>query len=105
MPETAADLAFVHAHATGTAHDRYERAAIRAVAGPTVPIFSHKRWLGHSLGAAGLLSVALSALCHRRGLLPGGEAFTGNHSITVAQGFGGHIGVVGLRGCHYTPGL
>jgi 3-oxoacyl-(acyl-carrier-protein) synthase len=92
-------MAFVHAHATGTAHDGYEREAIRAVCGDAVEVFSHKGWLGHSLGAAGLVSVALSAMCHERGeTWTGVKVGAGAASLTVGQGFGGHVGVVRLRG-------
>jgi hypothetical protein len=92
-------LAFIHAHATGTAHDRFELAAIQAAVPPTTPVFSSKRWLGHSLGAAGLLSAALSLRCHQRGeTLDGRPVPAGSSSLTIAQGFGGHIGIVRLRG-------
>jgi 3-oxoacyl-[acyl-carrier-protein] synthase-1 len=95
----AADgLAFVHAHATGTGHDAFERAAIQAVCGAHVPTFSHKAWLGHALGAAGLVSVALSALCHQQGrTLEGLPIAPQRPSLTIAQGFGGHIAVARLR--------
>ena len=92
-------LAFIHAHATGTAHDAHELAALHDVFGKSVPIFSHKKNLGHSLGAAGLLSVALSALSHHHGETPIGTAVSGDStSLTIAQGFGGHIGIIALRG-------
>jgi len=92
-------LAFVHAHATGTEHDDYELHAIRSVVAPRLPVFSSKGFLGHSLGAAGLVSVALSVQCH-----VGGSTLTGDYiapdttSLTIAQGFGGHIGIVRIRG-------
>lgn len=87
---------FIHAHATGTAHDAYERAAIRDCA-PGVDYFSSKYWLGHSLGAAGLVSLALSALCHRNGrILTGRSLPEQSRSVTIAQGFGGHIGIATL---------
>jgi 3-oxoacyl-[acyl-carrier-protein] synthase II len=98
----AGGVSFVHAHATGTGHDRYELEAIRAaVGGGNVPTFSSKGHLGHSLGAAGLVSLVLSAISHARG-----ETFLGYPvlprdgaaSLTVAQGFGGAIGVVRLQG-------
>jgi hypothetical protein len=90
---------FIHAHATGTAHDAYELAAIRSIFGASVPVFSHKKWLGHSLGAAGLVSVVISALCHRHRRMPHGDTVPpAARSITIAQGFGGHVGVVALRG-------
>ena len=91
------DVAFVHAHATGTAHDQFELAAVRSIF-PETPVFSHKRWLGHSLGAAGLVSVVLSAMSHRAGRTPQGTPVgTETRSLTIAQGFGGHIGVVSLK--------
>ncbi len=91
------DLAFVHAHATGTGHDQYELAAIRTLF-PQTPVFSHKRWLGHSLGAAGLLSIVLSAMSHSTGRTPDGVSVNaGARSLTIAQGFGGHIGIVSLK--------
>ena len=90
-------VAFIHAHATGTGHDQYELAAIRSVF-PEVPVFSHKRWLGHSLGAAGLVSVVLSAMGHQAGRTPDGVPVgKGARSLTIAQGFGGHIGAVSLK--------
>jgi 3-oxoacyl-(acyl-carrier-protein) synthase len=94
--------AFVHAHATGTLHDAYEMAAIRETFGDErggVPVFSHKKWLGHSLGAAGLVSVVISAMCHAKGRTVEGDVVgRGARSVTIAQGFGGHVGVVGLCG-------
>lgn len=92
-------LAFVHAHATGTAHDGYELAAIRSTCGQSVPVFSHKKWLGHSLGAAGLVSACLSIQCHQHGqTLDGTRINPSDSSLTIAQGFGGHIGLIRLRG-------
>jgi 3-oxoacyl-(acyl-carrier-protein) synthase len=88
---------FVHAHATGTQHDRQELAVIRKICGPEVKVFSHKFWLGHLLGASGLAALALSAMCHWRNSTPGGETLRkDSRSITIAQGFGGHIGVCAL---------
>ncbi len=95
----AKELAFVHAHATGTGHDRYELEAIRAVVGREVPVFSSKGFLGHSLGAAGLVSVALSVQCHRKRVTLFGQPLERDStSLTVAQGFGGHAGIVRVRG-------
>ncbi|MEI8195418.1 MAG: beta-ketoacyl synthase N-terminal-like domain-containing protein, partial [Phycisphaerae bacterium] len=108
---------FVHAHATGTAHDQHELEAIRTVLpnahverpgqhlSDALPVvFSHKRHLGHSLGAAGLTSVVLSAFCHQAGHTYGGTPLHGaageraGRSISISQGFGGHIGLAVLRG-------
>jgi 3-oxoacyl-[acyl-carrier-protein] synthase II len=91
--------AFVHAHATGTTHDAYELQAIRAICGGRPEVFSHKAALGHSLGAAGLVGVVLSAQCHARcQTLTGLPVPPGSASLTIAQGFGGHVAVVRLRG-------
>ncbi len=95
--------AFVHAHATGTAHDLHEMAAIRSVFSE-VPVFSHKFWLGHSLAAAGLLAAGLSTLAHQHGVTPTGIVVNpAARSVTIAQGFGGHISVLGLRGSGQRP--
>jgi 3-oxoacyl-(acyl-carrier-protein) synthase len=91
--------AFVHAHATGTAHDAYELAAIRAACGQSPEVFSHKAFLGHTLGAAGLVSLVLSAQCHaHRTTLLGTPISPDATSLTIAQGFGGHIALARLRG-------
>lgn len=108
---------FVHAHATGTAHDQHELEAIRSVLPGTQVerlgvrvadgwpmVFSHKRHLGHTLGAAGLISVVLSAFSHQAGHTYGGTPLRGagggraGRSISMSQGFGGHIGLAVLRG-------
>ncbi len=89
------DMDFVHAHATGTRHDAHELAAI-ATLGPTY-VFSHKRFLGHCLGASGLVGLVLSAMCHRRHMTLLGDLLPcRSTSLTLAQGFGGHIGAVRL---------
>ena len=89
---------FVHAHAAGTRNDPIELAAIRHVFGPAPEVFSCKQWLGHSLGAAGLISLVLSALCHEhRQTLTGHTLPAASRSITIAQGFGGHIAMCELK--------
>lgn len=87
---------FVHAHATGTRHDAHELSAIQ-IARPQY-VFSHKRFIGHSLGASGLVGLVLSAMCHERQMtLLGDPLPRDSASLTLAQGFGGHIGAVRLR--------
>jgi 3-oxoacyl-[acyl-carrier-protein] synthase II len=110
----------VHAHATGTRlNDPIELAAIEeqiadgqiADIRPTW-IYSHKGALGHSLGAAGLISVVLNVESHRRGIilpnvqtrnpierrrgLLGREPAKTDvrRSIAIASGFGGPIAVI-----------
>lgn len=109
----------LHAHGTGTAaNDPLELATFDEAARswPHGPIlYSHKGSLGHSLGAAGLVSVALNALCHRQGLVPPNvrttEPLPSDHvtisptavrrrvsrSLVAAMGFGGSIAAVTLQ--------
>jgi 3-oxoacyl-[acyl-carrier-protein] synthase II len=108
----------VHAHGTGTkANDEAELAAIESALGdqPTLPsVFSHKAALGHSLGAAGLLSVVLNCQAHATGTVPPnaqtlnplcaeGVSVSRNtvhhpvkRSLAIAAGFGGATAVVSL---------
>jgi 3-oxoacyl-[acyl-carrier-protein] synthase II len=108
----------IHAHGTGTEHnDATELAVLEQICGGggVAPnLFSHKGALGHSLGAAGLVSVALNVMAHRNGVIPP-NAQTHHpmpmkhvvlrdktvrrdvrNSIAVAAGFGGQIAAVGL---------
>src|SRR5204862_7358830 len=65
----------VHAHATGTEmNDPIELAAIESALpadqDPPAILYSHKGALGHSLGAAGLVSVVLNCMSHHKGVVP-----------------------------------
>ncbi len=130
----------VHAHATGTIqHDPVELAALESVLFPPLPVlrrfpqdgvgvlaehpkdltaatpilYSHKAALGHSLGAAGLVSVVLNCLAHRTGVIPGNVNTTQplqtrltinrepqtrpiQTSIATATGFGGALAAIAL---------
>lgn len=101
----------IHGHATGTiTNDPVELAALMEIFGDESHppcVYSHKGALGHSLGAAGLLAVAINVLCHRNGIVPGNIktvfplpaagleiSRTPTHrsvkrSIALAAGFGG----------------
>jgi 3-oxoacyl-[acyl-carrier-protein] synthase II len=109
----------IHAHGTGTIlNDPVELAAINnaIAAHAAVPeIYSHKGALGHSLGASGLVSVALNYLIHSQGLvapnvktaspIPSGRLCIQQsivhrqvkRSVAIAAGFGGAIAAVTLR--------
>jgi 3-oxoacyl-[acyl-carrier-protein] synthase II len=107
---------FVHAHATGTEqHDPVELAALESTLLPdnAPPIYSHKAALGHSLGAAGLVSVVLNCLVHRTSTIPPNVNTTDplparlpihrncqslpiHRSVAIASGFGGALAVVSL---------
>ncbi len=92
-------VAFVHAHAAGTHHDQVELAAIRRACGAEPAVFSHKRWMGHTLGASGLVGLVISTMCHAKAQLPDGQRISSPaRSITIGQGFGGHIGMCVLTG-------
>jgi 3-oxoacyl-[acyl-carrier-protein] synthase II len=111
----------IHAHGTGTrSGDPIELAAIEdhfadraGGAGPPC-LYSHKAALGHSLGAAGLVSVVLSYLSHVRGVIPRNVKTTKplattnvilsrspvhrpvQRSLVTAAGFGGATAAVTL---------
>jgi 3-oxoacyl-[acyl-carrier-protein] synthase II len=108
----------IHAHGTGTIqNDEIELSAIEdCIEGMTRPkpaLYSHKGAIGHSLGAAGLISIVLNRLCHGKGLVPPSAATNTvkmrsvsmprelegrsiKRSIAMAAGFGGAIAVVSL---------
>jgi nodulation protein E len=69
-----ADIDYINAHGTGTtANDRTETIAIRKVFGAhadKVAVTSSKSVLGHSLGAAGALELAATALAIRNETIP-----------------------------------
>ncbi len=110
------DCDLVHAHATGTiVNDPVELAAIAAAAQSRPWLYSHKGALGHSLGAAGMVSVVLNCLSHLHGKVPpnvrsteplamNGLRFSStevvqvpvNRSVAVAAGFGGPLAVIGF---------
>jgi 3-oxoacyl-(acyl-carrier-protein) synthase len=104
----------IHAHATGTSvNDPAELSAIETIAGESRPVlYSHKAALGHSLGAAGLISVVINCLCHIHGRVPANVRSTSplpmkdlqfsnncvdrriSRSLAIAAGFGGPLAVV-----------
>ena len=109
------DIDLVHAHGTGTiTNDPVELAAIDDTVRGTPNVFSHKAALGHSLGAAGLISVVLNCIAHERGAVPPNvrterplkvhrvkiarhaTARDVRRSVAIAAGFGGPTAVVGL---------
>lgn len=110
----------VHAHGTGTpTNDATELSAIESVVGvgqetdPPV-VYSHKGALGHSLGAAGLVSVVLNTRMHACGIVPPNvrtlrpiktsltltcdqQRRAVRTSLVTAAGFGGATAVVTLH--------
>jgi 3-oxoacyl-[acyl-carrier-protein] synthase II len=108
----------IHGHGTGTiANDAIELNAIDAACqgmADRPALYSHKGAIGHSLGAAGLVSLAINCLMHREGIVPPNvnlnqplsarnvELKTASsqrsvgRSLALAAGFGGPTAVVSL---------
>jgi len=111
-------FAAVHPHAPGTAeHDDAEAAVLARVLGqPDEPpaAYAVKGALGHTLGASGLVSLVVAALCARAGRHPGmpwlanpiaapglridpaGAALTAGPHAVFAAGFGGAVAAAAL---------
>ena len=69
----AADIDYVNAHGTGTeANDAAESRSLRRLFGDTTPISSIKSFLGHTLGASGVLELIASLLLAGDGVVPHG---------------------------------
>lgn len=109
---TAAEIAFVNAHGTGTAdNDRVESRVLAALL-PVVPFLSTKGHTGHCLGAAGGIEAALTVACLERREIPASIGFaesdpelpatpvtqattvTGDLAISQSLAFGGNNSVL-----------
>uniref|UniRef100_UPI00333F2909 beta-ketoacyl-[acyl-carrier-protein] synthase family protein n=1 Tax=Castellaniella defragrans TaxID=75697 RepID=UPI00333F2909 len=70
----AADVGYINAHATGTlVGDRIETAAIKQVFGAhasSLPVSSIKGAIGHTIGAAGAIEAAVTAMALQQGIVP-----------------------------------
>lgn len=111
------DLAAIQAHGTGTlANDLAELNAIRLLCGPRtqeIPVVSLKGALGHLLGAAGAVELAVSTLAVLKRVLPPnatlrhpdpglGQAWLPQGAVNLgpgpilktSMGFGGHVAAV-----------
>ncbi|BAM03199.1 beta-ketoacyl synthase N-terminal-like domain-containing protein [Phycisphaera mikurensis] len=108
-------VACLHPHAPGTpTHDPMELAALASAAADAPAVYAAKGAIGHGLGAAGLGSLVLAALCaraNRRPPMPWIEQPLdtpldlspetrdlpdGLHAV-FAAGFGGHVAAASLR--------
>ncbi len=105
----------VHAHGTGTVlNDAMELAAIEATVRYPATLYSHKGAIGHTLGAAGLISIVLNCMAMRHATVPpnirASDPLPTDHvklsnqivhrpirrSLALAAGFGGPTAVVSL---------
>jgi 3-oxoacyl-[acyl-carrier-protein] synthase II len=115
----------IHAHGTGTeANDATELAAIESVLAHSATgedaitpplVYSHKGAIGHTLGAAGLVSIVLNVQAHREGIVPANANLQSplpsqsaiicrelsrrhiRRCVSAAAGFGGATAAVSLR--------
>ena len=105
----AADIAAINAHGTGTVYnDAMELTAFRRIFGErTLPVCSVKGAIGHTLGAAGGIEIAVSLKSLSSKLLPPttgltvpesraealvsseSQSITGDYILTTNSGFGG----------------
>ena len=66
------DVGYLNLHGTATpANDTVEALAVRGVFGDRLHASSTKGWVGHTLGAAGIVESVFALLALERGLLPG----------------------------------
>jgi 3-oxoacyl-[acyl-carrier-protein] synthase II len=109
---TAAGIAFVNAHGTGTPdNDRVESRTL-ATTLPGVPFLSTKGYTGHTLGAAGAIEAAFTVACLELGKVPANVGFgeadpdlpatpvaearaiTGETALSESLAFGGNNAVI-----------
>jgi 3-oxoacyl-[acyl-carrier-protein] synthase-1/3-oxoacyl-[acyl-carrier-protein] synthase II len=72
---TAADIAFVNAHGTGTLDNDRIESRVLAEALPNIPFLSTKGYTGHTLGASGAIEAAITIACLEEGKLPPSVGF------------------------------
>lgn len=66
------EVDYVNMHGTGTrANDAVEDRAVAHVFGTATPCSSSKGWMGHTLGAAGIVGALITRLAIQRDLVPG----------------------------------
>jgi 3-oxoacyl-[acyl-carrier-protein] synthase-1 len=112
------DIDYINAHGTGTVfNDEAEALAIHSTFGPGVPVSSMKGYLGHTLGAAGIIEMCLCVMALRDRIIPAslGSQKLGvsspirvavchqqvsqmDHIVSIKCGFGGMNAVVILTG-------
>ena len=69
---TGSDIDYVNAHGTATRNnDMVEAHAIGRIVAPGTPVTSVKGFVGHTLGASGIIGAVTSLLAIERGFIPG----------------------------------
>jgi len=75
---SARDIDFVSAHGTGTeANDAAESQAMQRLFGRAVPVSSSKSFLGHTLGASGIIEMIATIAVAAEGMIPHTANFSG----------------------------
>ena len=104
-----ADVCFVNAHGTATRdNDRVEGSVLARLFGGDIRVLSTKGFTGHTLGAAGALEAAFTALALRERWIPASPGFAtkddeipigavrertavaGRHAVSTSLAFGGN---------------
>lgn len=102
-------VVFVNAHGTATRdNDKVEGGVLARVLGTEIPVLSTKGFTGHTLGAAGALEAAFTALALREGWIPASPGFVnrddeipigavrerrtvaGRYAVSTSLAFGGN---------------
>jgi len=102
------DIDFVNAHGTGTKeNDKVEGSTLLKIFGPELKFYSSKGFTGHTLGAAGGLEAAFTAIALKYGWIPASPGFQsidnqiaispitkitpvkGNFALSTSLAFGG----------------
>jgi len=70
------DISFVNAHGTGTReNDKVEGSTLLKIFGPEIKFYSTKGFIGHTLGAAGGLEAAFTAMGLKESWIPASPGF------------------------------
>ena len=110
------DIAFINAHGTATPfNDEMEAIAISRAGLLNIPVNSFKGYIGHTLGAAGLIETIISShslvdsrfvkclgfstigVSEKLEIITGYDSFSGTECLKMASGFGGCNAVVHLK--------
>jgi 3-oxoacyl-[acyl-carrier-protein] synthase I len=110
------DIAFINAHGTATPYnDEMEAIAISRAGLQNIPVNSLKGYIGHTLGAAGIIETIISShsledsryikclgfsspgVSEKLNIITGYGSFSGTDCLKLASGFGGCNAVVHLK--------
>jgi 3-oxoacyl-(acyl-carrier-protein) synthase len=94
-----AEIGYINGHGTATLYnDAMEAKAISHIFGKATPVSSFKGYLGHTLGAAGLIEAVLTVAALQARMLPASLRFTAQGADDPINVINRHIPQPGLRG-------